>query len=56
MSKYLPKRKTLTKRSSYQRAAFRKSETSRKKLKHKRKQERAFGFILGKARKKEGFY
>jgi len=56
MSKYLPKRKTLTKRSSYVRPAFYKSESSRKKLKAKRKKEREIGYITGKTPKKEGFY
>tara|TARA_R110000824_G_scaffold232222_3_gene420167 strand:+ start:1734 stop:1904 length:171 start_codon:yes stop_codon:yes gene_type:complete len=56
MSKYLPKRKTLTKRSSYARPAFNKSESSRKKLKAKRKKEREIGYLTGKVSRKEGFY
>tara|TARA_R110002020_G_scaffold57302_2_gene157891 strand:- start:929 stop:1099 length:171 start_codon:yes stop_codon:yes gene_type:complete len=56
VSKYLPKRKTLTKRSVYSRPAFKKSEVSRKKLKAKRKKERELGLITGKPSKKEGFY
>ena len=56
MSKYLPKRKTLTKRSVYSRTAFKKSEVSRKKLKAKRKKEREVGVLTGKPSKKEGFY
>ena len=56
VSKYLPKRKTLTKRASYVRPAFYKSESTRKKLKAKRTKERKIGYITGKLSKKEGFY
>ncbi len=56
MSKYLPKRKTLTKRGSYTRPAFKKAHSSRQKIKSKRVREREFGAILGKPKKKEGYY
>ena len=56
MSKYLPKRKTLTKRSSYVRPAFYKSESTINKTRAKLKTERKIGYITGKSPKKEGFY
>ena len=58
MSKFLPKRSTQTKRGGYTRGVFRKSTTTRKKLKHKRSQEQNLGKVMRKAlsKKKEGFY
>ena len=58
MSKYLPKRRTLTRRGSYTRGAFRKSQSTRKKIKMKRSKEKDLGKIMNKLMqgKKEGFY